>query len=410
MHAEQAGLPLGDGPLRGLIVIDVTRVVAGPYCTMMLADLGATVIMVENPAEPDYVRAFPPFVQGGNGRASAFFAQYNRHKLGISLNLKTAEGQALLRKLIGKADMLVENFRPGTMARMGLDYDSLKAENPRLVYVSISGFGQTGPHSLRPAYDNSAQATGGLWSFNGEKGRPPVRVGTIIGDLSASFYAAIAALAAVMHARQTGEGQLVDVAQQDSVVTLTEHAVVNFTVDQVTAEPLGNDHPFVRPYGQFACKDGFVFFGAYTDKFWRKACEIFGEPGLMDDTEIDTMAKRFDAQTYERRVAPIVKRWCAQRTKAELEALAGDDIPLTPIKTMAEVVQDPHLAAREMFVPVVVDGVPVKAFGSPMKLSKTPVKAAGAAPSFGEHNTLVLSQWAGLSAPELERLSEEGVI
>ncbi|SHH09839.1 CaiB/BaiF CoA transferase family protein [Pollutimonas bauzanensis] len=410
MNAEEAGLPLGEGPLRGLVVIDVTRVVAGPYCTMMLADLGATVIKVENPAEPDYVRSFPPFVQGDHGRASAFFAQYNRHKLGISLNLKTSQGQALLRKLIGKADMLVENFRPGTMAKMGLDYEALKAENPRLVYVSISGFGQTGPHSLRPAYDNSAQATGGLWSFNGEKGRPPVRVGTIIGDLSASFYATIAALAAIMHARQTGEGQLVDVAQQDSVVTLTEHAVVNYTVDQIVAEPLGNDHPFVRPYGQLACKDGFVFFGAYTDKFWREACRIFGEPGLIADPEIDTMEKRFDPQVYERRVAPIVRRWCAHRTKAELEDMAGDVIPLTPIKTMAEVVEDPHLAAREMFVPVVMDGVQVKAFGSPMKLSKTPVNASGAAPSFGEHNTLVFRLWAGLSAGELGRLCAEGVI
>lgn len=410
MNAEEAGLPLGDGPLRGLVVIDVTRVVAGPYCTMMLADLGATVIKVENPAEPDYVRSFPPFVKGETGRASAFFAQYNRHKLGISINLKTSEGQALLRKLIGKADMLVENFRPGAMARIGLDYETLKENNPGLVYVSISGFGQTGPHSQRPAYDNSAQATGGLWSFNGEKGRPPVRVGTIIGDLSASFYATIAALAAVMHARKTGEGQLVDVAQQDSVVTLTEHAVVNYTVDQIVAEPLGNDHPFVRPYGQLACKDGFVFFGAYTDKFWHEACKIFGEPELSADTEIDSMEKRFDPQVYERRVAPIVSRWCADRTKAELEAMAGDVIPLTPIKTMAEVVQDPHLAAREMFVPVVMDGVQVKAFGSPMKLSKTPINASGSAPSFGEHNALVFSQWAGLSGDELERLSAEGVI
>ncbi|WP_269499257.1 CaiB/BaiF CoA transferase family protein [Castellaniella sp. S9] len=410
MNAAEAGLPLGDGPLRGLVVVDVTRVVAGPYCTMMLADLGATVIKVENPAEPDYVRTFPPFVQGEKGRASAFFAQYNRHKLGVSLNLKTSRGQALLRKLIGKADMLVENFRPGTMAKLGLDYEALKSENPRLVYVSISGFGQTGPHSLRPAYDNSAQATGGLWSFNGEKDRPPVRVGTIIGDLSASFYGAIAALAAVMHARQTGEGQLVDVAQQDSVVTLTEHAVVNFTVDGVVAQPLGNDHPFVRPYGQLACKDGFVFFGAYTDKFWREACRIFGEPDLVDDPEIDTMEKRFDPQIYERRVAPIVRRWCAGRTKAELEEMAGDAIPLTPIKTIDEVVGDPHLQVRDMFVPVDMDGVAVKVFGSPMKLSKTPVRATGAAPSFGEHNALVFSRWAGLSAADLESLCAEGVI
>ena len=403
-------LPLGEGPLRGLVVIDITRVVAGPYCTMMLADLGATVIKVENPAEPDYVRGFPPFVDGAGGRASAFFAQYNRHKLGVSLDLRTEGGRGLLRRLACRADVLVENFRPGTMARMGLGPAALLELNPRLVCVSISGFGQSGPNSRRPAYDNSAQSTGGLWSLNGEKGGPPLRVGTIIGDLSASFYATIAALSAVLHARRTGEGQLVDVAQQDSVVTLTEHAVVNYTVAGRVGEPLGNDHPFVRPYGQYPCKDGFVFFGAYTDKFWREACRLFGEPALIDDPEIDTMDKRFDEAVYQRRVAPIVRRWCAGRTKAELEALAGDLIPMTPIKTIDEVVADPHLQAREMFVPLQVDGAEVQAFGTPMKLSRTPARARGRAPGFGEHNEVVLRRWLGLDAGDYERYRAEGAI
>lgn len=410
MYKEEMELPLGQGPLRGLVVIDVTRVVAGPYCTMMLADLGATVIKVENPLEPDYVRDFPPFVEGEHARASAFFAQYNRHKLGVSLNLKTQHGRALLQQLVQKADMLVENFRPGTMERIGLGYEDIKLVNPKIVYVSISGFGQTGPHSRRPAYDNSAQATGGLWSLNGEKGEAPIRVGTIIGDLSASFYAAIAGLAAVMHAKATGEGQWVDVAQQDSVVTLTEHAVVNYTVAQQVAEPLGNNHPFVRPYGQYACKDGYVFFGAYTDKFWRAACHIFGSPELMDDPAIDTMEKRFDPQVYEQHVAPIVEGWCAQYTKAELEAMAGDIIPLTPIKTIDEVVDDPHLHARGMFMPVHIDGKAVTAFGSPMKLSQTPVRKAGVVPAFGEHNELVLKQWLGLNEQDYQQYVAQGVI
>ncbi len=412
-------LPLGTGPLRGVVVIDITRVVAGPYCTMMLADLGATVIKIENPSDPDYVRGFPPFVgeegqvgeagQAG-GKASAFFAQYNRHKLGVSLNLKTEGGKDLLRKLVARADLLVENFRPGTMDKMGLGHEALLAVNPRLVYVSISGFGQFGPNSRRPAYDNSAQSTGGLWSLNGEKNMPPLRVGTIIGDLSASFYAAIAALAALLHARATGQGQMIDVAQQDSVMTLTEHAIVNYTVAGKIGEPLGNDHPFVRPYGQYACKDGHVFFGAYTDKFWGEACRLFGEPGLTADPEIDTMAKRFDEAVYERRVAPIVRRWCASRTKAELEALAGDLIPLTPIKTIAEVVNDPHILARQMMVPVQVAGHEVQAFGTPMKLSKTPANAIGSAPGFGEHNEAVLCGWLGLGDADYAALARQGVI
>ncbi|EHK68044.1 CaiB/BaiF CoA transferase family protein [Achromobacter arsenitoxydans] len=407
---DLARLPLGEGPLKGLVVIDVTRVVAGPYCTMMLADLGATVIKIENPAEPDYVRTFPPFVAGAHGQASAFFGQYNRHKLGVSLDLKSEDGRSLLRELVAKADLLVENFRPGTMARMGLDYESLKESNPRLIYVSISGFGQTGPNARRPAYDNSAQATGGLWSLNGEQGKAPLRVGTIIGDLSASFYAAIAALAAVIDMRSSGKGQLVDVAQQDSVVTLTEHAIVNYTVDGIIGEPLGNDHPFVKPYGQYACKDGFVFFGAYTDKFWSEACRLFGEPELVADPEIATMAQRFDPEIYARRVLPIVSRWCGARTKAELEALAGDIIPVTPIKTIAEVVDDPHLKARDMFVPVEIDGAKVQAFGSPMKLSRTPVRARGSAPGFGEHNEIVLKGWLGVDAADYDRYVAEGVV
>lgn len=410
MTSDLNELPLGDGPLRGVVVIDITRVVAGPYCTMMLADLGATVIKVENPSDPDYVRTFPPFVDGAKGRASAFFAQYNRHKLGVSLDLKTVAGKALLRALVARADLIVENFRPGTMERMGLGHEALLEVNPRLVYVSISGFGQSGPNSRRPAYDNSAQATGGLWSLNGEKGGTPLRVGTIIGDLSASFYAAIAALAALMHARSTGQGQQVDVAQQDSVMTLTEHAIVNYTVAGTVGEPLGNEHPFVRPYGQYACKDGFVFFGAYTDKFWREACRIFGEPQLVNDPEIDSMEKRFDDAVYARRVEPIVRRWCARHTKAELEAMAGDVIPMTPIKTIAEVVADPHLRAREMIVPVQVDGTEVQAFGTPMKLSRTPARASGAAPGFGEHNDVVLKGWLGVSPADYDRYVVEGVI
>jgi len=410
LATEPNDLSLGEGPLRGVVVIDITRVVAGPYCTMMLADLGATVIKVENPSEPDYVRTFPPFVESDQGKASAFFAQYNRHKLGVSLDLKSEAGKALLCELVAKADLIVENFRPGTMEKMGLGHEKLLQVNPRLVYVSISGFGQSGPNSRRPAYDNSAQATGGLWSMNGEKGGTPVRVGTIIGDLSASFYAAIAALAAVIHSRSTGQGQVVDVAQQDSVMTLTEHAIVNYTVAGKIAEPLGNEHPFVRPYGQYACKDGFVFFGAYTDKFWREACRIFGEPGLLNDPEIDTMEKRFDEATYERRIKPIVSQWCLNQTKAELEAMAGDSIPMTPIKTIAEVVADPHLKAREMIVPVSIDGVQVQAFGTPMKLSRTPACATGSAPGFGEHNEIVLKGWLGISAGDFDRYVDEGVI
>ena len=401
-------------PLSGITVIDVTRVVAGPYCAQMLADLGATVIKVEHPSDPDYVRSFPPFVEGVDPSdpqvGSGYFAQYNRHKLGVSLDLKHPDGKALFIEMICKADVVIENFRPGTMDKLGLGYATLKAANRRLIYTAISGFGQTGPHSRRPAYDSTAQAAGGLWSMNGNPGEPPVRVGSIIGDLAASFYATIGTLAALRDVERNGLGQMVDISQQDSVVTLTESAIVYYTVGGVVATPLGNEHPFARPYGQFACKDGHVFFGSYSDKLWRESCVIFGEPELADDPEIDTMVKRFDDATYQRRIKPVLERWFSSRTKVELEALAGDRIALTPIKKIDEVVADPHLRAREMFVPVQVAGVAVEVFGSPIKLSGSPVLGGGDAPSLGQHNREVYVDWLGIPAARYEELQASGVI
>ncbi|HEY5760703.1 MAG TPA: CoA transferase, partial [Steroidobacter sp.] len=333
MAASQNEVPTAPavGPLHGVLVLDLTRVVAGPYCTMMLADLGATVIKIENPQDPDYVRTFPPMVEQGEERLSGFFAQYNRHKFGITLDLKSAQGRELFLDMVKKAHVVVENFRPGTMRKLGLGFDELRRVNPRLIYTGISGFGQSGPNSARPAYDNSAQASGGLWSMNGTPGEPQ-RVGTIIGDLAASLYAALGTVAALREAESKGVGRLVDVSQQDAVFTLTENAVVNFTTQRKIAEPLGNDHPFVRPYGRYECKDGHVFFGAYTDKFWQEACAAFGTPDFAADPEIDSMEKRFDQEVYARRVEPIVRRWFADKTKQELEAIASDRFPLSPIK------------------------------------------------------------------------------
>jgi CoA:oxalate CoA-transferase len=396
--------------LSGITILDVTRVVAGPYCTMMLADLGAKVIKVEHPSDPDFVRGFPPFADGIEGQGSGYFAQYNRHKLGVSLDLKRPEGRALFLEMAAKADILMENFRPGTMDKLGLGYETLKPLCPRLIYTSISGFGQSGPHSRRPAFDSTAQAAGGLWSMNGEADAPPVRVGSIIGDLAASFYATIATLAALREREHSGLGQRVDVAQQDSVVTLTENAIVNYTMAGIVATPMGNEHPFARPYGQYACKDGHVFFGSYSDKLWREACQVFGVPELADDPEIDTMSKRFDQATYERRLRPVIEGWFATRTKAELEAMAGDRIALTPVKSMDEVVADPHLAARDMFVPVQIAGKSVTVFGSPMQLSATPVQPRGAAPELGQHNRAIYLDWLGIDPQRFKALLAEGTI
>ena len=409
-HREDVSDVKTRGPLAGVTVLDITHVVAGPFCSMLLADLGATVIKVERPGEPDFTRSFPPHVAVAGEEFSAFFAQYNRNKLGVTLNIKHPEGKALLKSLVRRADVLVENFRPGTMERLDLGYDVLSRENPRLVYTAISGFGRTGPNSARPGFDNSGQAAGGLWSMNGYPDRPPVRVGTIIGDLVASLYAAIGTLAALLQAQRSGEGQIVDVSQQDSVLSLTETAVVRYTMNGEVASPLGNDHPFLRPYGQFPCKDGYVFFGGYTDKFWNITCEIFGEPESAFDPEIDTMEKRFDPEIAKRRVAPMLERWFRNYTKAELEALAGHLIPLCPIKTIAEAVEDPHIAARDMIIKVPVGDRLVRMLGLPIKMSKMDDTPRNKAPSPGEHNELVYGRLAGLAPDDLRRLSESGAV
>ncbi len=407
------GVDAAPGSLAGVVVLDVTRVVAGPYCSMILADLGATVIKVENPDDPDYTRTFPPMLpRDGAEPLSGFFAQYNRNKLGVTLNLKSPGAADVLDRLVERADVLVENFRPGTMDRLGHGYERLRTVNPKLVYAALSGYGQSGPYRLRPAYDNSAQATGGLWSMNGDADGAPTRVGTIIGDLAASLYGVIGVLAALRHAEQTGEGQLVDISQQDSVLTLTENAVVSYTVDGIVPKPLGNQHPFVRPYELFPCADGFVFFGGYTDKFWRISCETFGSPADWDENpDLHTMATRFDAEVYQERVKPMVVRWFADRTKAELETLAGDLVPLSAVKDIGEVVEDPQIAARDMIVEAEYPGYgSLRTFGSPVKLDRTPPRTAGLAPDTGEHTDRVLGELLGYSADDVAALRAGGTI
>ncbi|GGH47003.1 CaiB/BaiF CoA transferase family protein [Microbacterium album] len=409
--AEHPLLAQQAGSLGGVVVLDLSRVLAGPYAAQFLADLGATVVKIENPADPDVSRGFPPYLRHGDEEFSGYYAQYNRGKLGLALDLRSEEGKGVLRDLVAQADVLVENFRPGTMDKLGLGYDSLREINPRLVYTAISGYGQTGSRSRRPAFDNTAQAAGGLWSMNGYPDQPPVRVGVTIGDLSATLFGVIGTLAALRHAERTGEGQLVDVAQVDSIMAMTETAVVDYTVDGKVASPSGNEHAWVRPYELFPCADGQVFFGGYTDKLWRASCELFGTPEVAEDPEIDTMRKRFDRETYERRVKPIILEWFAGRTRAELEELAGDVIPLTAVRDIGEVVDDPGTAEREMIVEADYgDFGTLRMFGQPIKLSATPANPARVANRMGEHADVVLAGIAGYDEQRIAALREAGVI
>lgn len=396
--------------LQDVTVIDLTRFAAGPFCTLQLADMGATVIKVESRTSADDSRNFTPFLGEGENQMSGYFAQYNRGKKGITLNLRSEEGKAVLKRMLAKADVLVENYRPGVMAKMGLDYETLHKLYPKLVYVSISGYGQYGPYITRPAFDNCAQALSGIWSTNGYADRPPVRVGTIIGDLSASLFGCIGLLAALHHARNTGEGQLVDVAQLDSTLALTETMVTNYMVEGKITRPLGNDHPFVMPYSAFKAKDGYIFDGGYTDKFWKLQCEFFGEPEYAEVPEIDTMVKRHVRSTYEKLVKPKLEQWISQYTVDELMEGLGDKIPMAPIKDVSQVVEDPQILARDMIVTTEYPQGTIGTVGQPIKMCQTPADPTGLAPSVGEHNQEVYLNWLGMSQEELAELEQKGVI
>lgn len=404
----------GSGALHGLVVLDLSRVLAGPYAAQILADMGATVIKVENPNDPDVSRGFPPYLTDEDGDAeefSGYYGQYNRGKLGLTINLANDDGKRVLKDLVAQADVLVENFRPGTMEKLGVGYEVLREVNPKLVYAAISGFGHTGSRSTRPAFDSTAQAAGGLWSMTGYADQPPVRVGSTIGDLSASLFAVIGVLAAIRHVEHGGPGQKVDIAQVDSIIALTETAVVDYTMTGKVAEPAGNDHAWVRPYGLFDCADGQVFFAGYTDKLWRASCELFGTPEVADDPEIDSMRKRFDKEVYDRKVKPVIDGWFAERTRAELEELAGDVVPLSSLRSIADVVDDPVTAERDMVVSA--DYGPLgelRMFGQPVKLSETPATPARIANRVGEHSGHILSAMAGYSEDEIAKLYDIGAL
>ncbi len=396
-------------PLDGMTILDLTRVVAGPYCSMILSDLGARVIKIENPEDPDYTRSFEPMMQDGEAQFSGFFAQYNRNKEAITLNLREPEAKEMFKEMVKKADVVLENYRAGVMDRLGVGYEALKKINPKIVYTAISGYGQYGPYSPWPAYDNSAQALSGLWSINGQPGQP-TRVGTIIGDISATLFGALGLLAAYHHAQKTGQGQLVDVAQLDASVSLTETAIAACSIKGEVQGPLGNDHPMVRPYGMFPTKDGHIFFGGYTDKFWKTICAHFGEPELANDPEIDSMTKRFNPETYKRRVEPKLHQWFTQCTSQELQDALAEKVPLTAIKDIAQVLADPQLNARGMFIDYPYGQQAYKLFGTPIKLSETPCDTSGLAPDLGQDNARIYKEFLNLEEEALSRLLEKGVI
>jgi len=361
------------GPLQGFTVVDLTRVLAGPYCTLLLADLGARVIKVEQPGLGDDARQIGPFVEGD----SAYFMSVNRNKESIALDLKAPTDRVIFERLLATADVLVENFRPGTMEKLGYDWPTLHARFPKLVFTSVSGFGQTGPYSKRPAYDMVVQAMGGIMSLTGHPGAPPTRVGVSIGDLGAGLYAAIGTQAALLQRGRTGLGDRVDVAMLDCQVALLENAISRMEADGRAPGPIGSRHPSITPFDVFRAADGWFVIAAGNDALFQRLCAALELPALLDDARFATNPAR--CQHHETLKQLLEQRLVCAPCAHWQALLMAHNIPTGEYNDVAAVVKDPQVRAREMLVQVKTQG------GRSLTVAGNPVHV-------GEHRTQLLRQ------------------
>jgi CoA:oxalate CoA-transferase len=352
------------GPLSGITVVDLSRILAGPYCTMLMAELGARVIKVEPPGKGDDAREYGPFLNG----KSAYFISVNRGKESIALDLKAPADKRIFEALLAKADVLVENFRPGTMEKLGYGWDSLHPRFPRLIYAAASGFGHSGPNSTDPAYDMVVQGIGGIMSITGHPGQKPTRIGMSIGDIGAGLYAGVAINAALLHRERTDETTKVDIAMLDCQLALLENAIMRFTTSGEIPGPLGARHPSITPFEAFATADGTIIIAAGNDGLYRKLCGALGEPGLADDPRFTTNDLRNrNGDALRAILEPLLQ---GKKTDAWIAIVAAAGVPCGPVNNVAQAIAHPQVAARNMLIEVddPVTG-PVRVVGNPLKLS-----------------------------------------
>ena len=408
-----------NGALTGIRVIDLSRVLAGPYCTMLLADYGADVIKIEQPAQGDPTRQWGPPWFGGETpdgsiiHESAYYLTANRNKRSLTLDLKSAAGQAIAHRLIATADVVVENFMPGALAAYGLDYATLAATQPDLIYCSITGYGQTGPYRDRPGYDFMIQAEGGIMSITGPAEGAPHKVGVAVVDITAGLYAATAILAA-LHSRgqtgngSTGRGQWIDVALFDAQLGWLANVAANYLVSGQPPARYGNAHPNIVPYEAFPTADGHIAVGIGSDEQWRRFCALAGQPELAAEARYAMNAGRVGAR------AELIGRLrgvFAGRSSADwLADLRAARIPAAPINDVPTALNDPQVAAREMVRTVEHPAGPLRLVGPVARLSATPATVRVAPPLLGEHSEVILREELGFSPEEISRLRQEGVI
>jgi formyl-CoA transferase/CoA:oxalate CoA-transferase len=393
-------------PLAGVTVLDLTRVLSGPYCTMLLGDLGARVIKVERPGQGDDTRAWgPPFVDG----ESTYFLSINRNKESVTLDFKRPEGRVILERLTASADVLVENFRPGTLAGIGFDHESVLARYPRIVYASISGYGQTGPRRDEPGYDAVMQAEGGLMSITGPADGPAYRLGVAVADFITGVFTAQGVLAALLARGTTGRGQHVDVGMLDTVTAmLTYQAGIWFATGKAQHR-MGNRHPSIAPYDTYRASDGEFVLAVGNDTQFRACCVVVGRPALADDPRFATNAARV---VHVQALGAILADAFSGRTRAEwIGALTSAGVPAGSVRDVGEVLLDPQTAARDMVVKVEHAALgTLEQLGLPVKLSDTPGSVRLAPPVLGQHTDAVLRGDLGMDDETIARLRRDGVI
>lgn len=393
-------------PLEGIKIVDLTRVLSGPYCTMILADFGAEVIKIETPKTGDDSRAFGPYVNG----ESAYYMSINRNKKSISVNTRTPEGCDLVREMIAKADVVVENFKPGTMEKLGMGYEDLKKINPEIIYVACSGFGHTGPYSKRPAYDAIVQAMGGIMSITGAGPGQYTRVGASIGDITAGLFSAIGALIAIVEKQKTGKGQKVDVAMLDCQVAILENAIARYCVSGEIPQPKGNRHPSVTPFEDFECSNGEkVMISVGNNGLWEKFLKTAGRMELFEDPRFATNPLR--TANYAE-LKPIMDEIMKSRTSDEwYEQLVAANVPVTFVNTIDKVVNNEQILARDMIIEANHPKV------GPFKMANTPIKMLHSqgglrtpAPTVGENTDEVLREFLGKNEDEIAVILASGIL
>ncbi|HEX3862234.1 MAG TPA: CaiB/BaiF CoA-transferase family protein [Stellaceae bacterium] len=403
--SETPPAPEWAGPLHGLRVIDLTRVLAGPFATQSLGDLGAEVLKIEPPDGGDETRRFPPFVSG----ESHYFLGINRNKKSLVIDLQQPAGADILRALVAKTDILVENYRPGVMQRLGVGYDHLAEINPRLIYCAISGFGLTGPLSDKPSFDIVTQALSGALSINGERGHMPVKLGIPLGDMVGGVFGPMAILAALHERTQTGRGRLIDISLHDGLIGMLGYFTQLAFVTGADPVPMGSSHPNIVPYGSFPAADGSIIIAILSESFWGKLCEALERPDMATDPRFATPTGRRDHRDeVDAAIADVTRT----RSVAEWqERLTRFDVPHAPVLGMTAALSHPQALARDMVVTAEHATIgSIRLAGRPIKFPGAPQRASTAPPTLGQHTAQVLRDELGYSDDRIAKLRRDGII